>query len=691
MDIQNETSRRSFLSGLIAVAGASCVSVSAQTAASSSKLEIAGSATPNMEVGGLSAANQGILDLTKSPFAKLQNVPIRAVAFGEGFWTNRRGTNVDSSIPTLRKEMEEHGRMDNFRRLSGENHAPRLGRRPCDADVYKWIEAVAFVLQTQNQKDLQSYTKALIKSIQGAQEPGGYLNTYYVGEHVPERMTTESQEVGHEIYCIGHLLQAGIAYYRATGDPALLDVGRHFLDRFLIPHFGPEQGKKPIISGHPEVEMALVELYRTTGEKRYLELAGYILNGDARIPVSHEESDRMFCGVPFTTRTQLEGHAVRAMYACCGATDYYLETGDTAYLTALTSLWDDLTHRKMYLTGGVGSVIQGETFGDAYELPNSRAYAESCAAIGNMMWNWRLLHATGESRYADIMEDALYNGVNSGMSLDGTLYLYRNPLAYDPSSIDQNRNVRSPWYDTTCCPPNLERTFASLPGYFYSTAKDGIYVHFFHTSALDWHLEDGTAVTVSQKTGYPWDGDVHITVSPAQSATFTLFLRIPGWARGAKVSVEGKEVPQVEAGQYLPIHRTWKSGEQVTLRMPMVPQVIGANPRVFADNSKVAIQRGPVLYCMEEIDQLNDVTLGDLRVSLTNTFDSEYVPHLLGGVVRIRHAGRLEKIQASAPLYGPVTAQTFHNESASLTFIPYFAWGNRSKSSMQVWTTLARS
>ena len=327
----------------------------------------------------------------------------------------------------------------------------------------------------------------MIHDIVATQEPSGYLNTYYQDDRKPLRMQYDTQTTGHELYCIGHMLQGAIAYYRATGDRILLDAGIRFVDRFLLPNYGPGANQKGIVAGHPEIEMALIELHRTTGNDKYLHLAGYILHGDERIPLRPQQITYMFCGIPFTARTKLEGHAVRAMYACCGATDYYLETGDQAYWKTLSTLWDDLTRHQLYVTGGVGARESDEAFGDAYELPNARAYGESCAAIGMMMWNWRMLAASGEARFSDVVERALYNGINSGMSLDGTTYCYRNPLAFDPSGDPSDRNapenfIRNPWYDTTCCPPNLERTFASLPGYFYSTSADGIYVHLYDNS-----------------------------------------------------------------------------------------------------------------------------------------------------------------------------------------------------------------
>jgi len=265
------------------------------------------------------------------------------------------------------------------------------------------------------------------------------------------------------------------------------------------------------------------------------------------------------------------------MYACCGATDYYLETGDESYWKTLNILWDDLSKRQMYITGGVGARGQGEAFGEPYELPNAQAYGESCAAIGNMMWNWRMLAASGEARFTDVIERALYNGINSGMSLDGTTYCYRNPLAFDGASGEK---IRNPWYDTTCCPPNLERTFASLPGYFYSTSKDGIYVHLYDNSVLDWRLESGAPIKIVQKTNYPWDGDVQLTVNSSEPADFTLHLRIPGWAKSANVAINGKLFEGAKPGQYLPIPRKWSVGDILTLRLPMNAEVVASNVHV---------------------------------------------------------------------------------------------------------------
>jgi hypothetical protein len=602
-----------------------------------------------------------------------------------GFWSRRRQTNVASSIPSMRNELLEHGRLDNFLRLEGASQAPQRGPVYSDSDLYKWTEAVGFALQSQPEPQLREQADTMIRRIVAAQEPGGYLNTYFVDDHKKLRMLPKTQTTGHELYCIGHLLQAGIAYYRATGDPKLVDAGIRFIDDYLLPNYGPAPGQTPIVAGHPEIEMSLIELYRSTGNRRYLELAGYILHGDARLPLTEEQIVYLFCGVPFTSRTKLEGHAVRAMYACCGATDYYLETGDDTYWATLNRLWEDLSAHQMYVTGGVGARSDGEAFGDAYELPNATAYGESCAAIGNMMWNWRMLAATGDAKFTDVLERALYNGINSGMSLDGTLYCYRNPLAFNPASGDK---IRNPWYDTTCCPPNLERTLASLPGYFYSTAEDGVYIHLFDNSAIDWKLASGNTFKIRQETGYPWDGKVRITVTPTTPEEFTLYVRIPGWSKTNRVTVNQHSISAVEPGRYLPIRRRWAADDTIELEFDMQPQIVHANPLVADDRGRVALQRGPIVYCMEQLDQRNhpqDASLMPRYVAvLTENSSVVEQPHLLDGVTMLEHPGALLP-EPQPALYSATLPAQHKGDPVTLRLIPYYAWCNRASTSMQVW------
>jgi uncharacterized protein len=702
MSSDHDVSRRRFLSTAVTSTAASLLVRPALSFALGNTVAHASHPLP-FEIDSAAAPilpwrDQGVLNLANSPYAKLHSVPVRAVTIEEGFWSKRRKTNVERSIPSMRAELEEHGRMDNFRRFAGKSTAPQKGPYYSDSDIYKWAEAVGWVLQSGDQPELRNVTASMIREVVAVQEPSGYLNTYYQGDRTSLRMLPHEQEVGHELYCLGHMLQGAIAYYRATGDSTLMDAGAKFVDNYLIPNYGPGPNQKPIISGHPEIEMSLIELYRTTGKRQYLDLAGYILHGDERATIQPRAIVYMFCGIPFVSRTKLEGHAVRAMYACCGATDYYLETGDPAYWKTLNVLWEDLSKRQMYITGGVGARSQGEAFGEPYELPNEQAYGESCAAIGNMMWNWRMLAASGEARFTDVIERALYNGINSGMSLDGTTYCYRNPLAFDPANYDKARGdqIRNPWYDTTCCPPNLERTFGSLPGYFYSTSKDGLYVNLYDNSSLDWHLENGLPIKIQQKTNYPWDGEVKMTLNPAQAADFTFYVRIPGWASGARVVVNGKPVEGARPGEYLPLQRNWKPGDTVTLSLPMAAEIIASNPRVAENTSRVAVRRGPIIFCMEQLDQPAGVALSDISIHLSERmgkdFHDEYSATLLDGMVVLHHEGEVfETPSESEALYVSASAAAPRTRPAKLTLIPYYAWANRQPSPMEVWARCVRS
>jgi uncharacterized protein len=638
--------------------------------------------------------DQGVLNLAHSPHAKLRSVPVHAVTIQEGFWYGRREANVKTSIPSMGKLLEVNGRMDNFKRLIGKSDAPQRGPVYSDSDIYKWWEAIGFALQSGDNPALRGLVENTAKDVIAAQQPDGYLNTYYIREKAADRMTPRTQQWGHELYNMGHFLQGATAYYRGTGDRALLDTGIRFVNDFLLPSYGPEADKKPLMSGHPEMELALVELYRMTGDKRHLNLAEYLLQGDARIPLKPENYVYHFCGKPFTSRTKLEGHAVRAMYACSGATDYYLETGDESYWKTLNTLWSDLVSAKMYITGGVGARSEGEAFGDAFELPNAQAYTESCAAIGNMMWNWRMLAATGDAKYVDVMERALYNGINSGMSLSGNLYCYRNPLSFDPATGDV---IRNEWYDTTCCPPNLERTFASLPGYFYSTSKEGIYVHLFHNSELNWKLEDGTPIKIVQKTEYPWKGVVEFVVNPSVSSDFTLYVRVPEWSNKTSISGSGISIANAAAGRYVALRRQWRLGDTVRVEFGMAPQLIESNARVAENNGRVAVQRGPLVYCLEGLDQPEGTSLADVSIraggkNLSAGFNESFEKDLLDGVVVLKHEGAVSKSSAArSSLYFSADAPASSSSKVNLTFIPYYAWLNRRPSQMQVWTPLMRS
>jgi uncharacterized protein len=637
--------------------------------------------------------NQGVINLDKSPYAKLHTIPVHAVTIDDGFWAQRRRVALGKSLPSARLELEANGYIDSFRRLSEGKDVPRVGPVFTDSDLYKWLEAVGFFLQSGDDPELRAEASKYIDLIHSVQEPSGYLDTYWVGDRVPERLLPATMDTGHELYCLGHMLQGSLAYYRATGDTRLLDAARKYVE-FLLKNYGPD--KKPLLAGHPEIEMSLIELYRTTGDHRYLDLAGYILHGDSRIERRPDRVVYTFSGIPYTDRTKMQGHAVRAMYASCGATDYYLETGDQKYWQTLNHLWTDMVSTKMYITGGLGARWMGEAFGDPYELPNSRAYAETCAAIGSLMWNWRMLSASGDAKFTDVLERQLYNAINVGMSLDGTTYCYYNPMEFsgraDPNRHSKDGSVRNPWYDVFCCPPNIERTMGALPGYFYSTSKDGLYVNLFGSSKLDWHLEDGTGIQVEQKTDYPWKGMVDFVVSPARSSEFTLYMRIPSWTSSAKLSVNGE--PWKEAakpGSYLPLRRQWSAGDRVRVEFDMTPQMIRSNPLVAENVGKVAVQRGPLVYTLEQLDQGSGNSVFDATIladgSNSANFKAEFRPNFLGGVVVLHHEGvELESPAASEALYVPLRNEARTAErKVELTFIPYYAWANRQPDAMRVW------
>ena len=633
---------------------------------------------------------QGVIFLADSPNARQHPVPIEAVHVGDGFWTQRRRAVTERSLPSLLLLLEEHGVVDNFRRLAGRPELPRKGPLYTDSDLYKWMEAAAWALASNETTDAQKTQlkgdiDSLIGHIAAAQEPSGYLNTYYVGDKVHLRFTELTRS--HEDYCLGHLLQAGIAYYRATGNRRLLDVGIRFAD-YVVDNFGP--AKRPFVTGHPELEMAMVELYRTTRQGKYLDFARYLLSGVERERLKLKDSDvhYVFSGKPFTSRTEFEGHAVRALYAASGATDYFTETGDPPFKKTLDLLWTDLTMHKMYITGGVGSRSGGESFGDPYELPSEQAYAETCAAIANVMWNYRLLALTGDARYADLLERALYNGVNSGLSLSGNLYCYRNPLA------SPGEKLRNPWYDTTCCPPNIQRLFESLPGYLYSSSRDGVYVNLYHNSELDWHLEDGTPLKVTQTTTYPWAGDVKLSVSPAHQSDFTLYVRWPVWAATLDIQVNGQPftVANAHKGAFIPISRSWNAGDTVTLNLPLQTLMMSANPRLTDDYGRVAVQRGPLVYALEQIDQ-NGIALADVFLKGSSTFSVDYRKDLLGGIAELKVSGFVaERSVGDEPLYQPYSAGASRpKHMVNLTFIPYYTIGNRESTPMEVWVPMSRS
>jgi uncharacterized protein len=618
-----------------------------------------------------------VVDTTHSPHARLKPLPINAVRLTDSFWQPRREINRTVTLPAQYQHCEETGRIDNFRRASGKKNVPFQGLFFNDSDVYKWLEAAAWTLATDHDLSLREMVEATITEIADAQHPDGYINTYFSRERAGERYTNLKDM--HELYCAGHLLQAAVAHRRATGSDRLLSVACRLADH-LCDTFGPEEeGKRPGTCGHEELEMAMVELARETGEEKYLRQAQYFIDarGHGIIGGGAYHQDHK----PFREMDRMTGHAVRMVYLTCGAADVYAETGEGALRTALDRLWSNMTDKQMYVSGGIGSRYEGEAFGKDYELPNERAYTETCAAIGSVMWNWRMLQLGGDARYADLMELTLYNAVLPGLSLDGQSYFYQNPLA------DDGTHRRQPWFGCACCPPNVARLLASLPGYFYSASEEGVWVHLFAESHAQVTLPGGKVVSLLQRTNYPWDGWVSLGINTA--GAYSLFIRIPGWCDTApKVSINGKEIEgQAAPGTYLEIKRVWSTGDVVDLELPMSVRPLEAHPHVMENAGRVALMRGPLLYCFEQTDNL-DIDLRDTILVREEDFCAKRRADLLGGVTVLSGSVGVEPPGSrwDGRLYGYYGGQRYASEQRTqVTAVPYYAWANRGAGRMQVW------
>ena len=637
----------------------------------------------------------GVIDLKRSPYAKLKTVPISAVTIQEGFWSKRRRTNVDSSIPSMHDELMAHGRMDNFLRLEGKSPEPQKGPVYSDSDIYKWLEAVGFALQTDDRRSFAQHRDGMIRDVVAAQEPSGYLNTYYQDDRKSLRMNYDVQTTGHELYCIGHMLQGAIAYYRANGDRTLLDAGIRFIDGFLISELRAGANQKGIVSGHPGDRDGAGGTLPYHGRNATIWTSpATFCTATSAFRCARQQIVYMFCGIPFTSRTRLEGHAVRAMYACCGATDYYLETGDPAYWKTLNTLWDDLDRHQLYVTGGVGAREAGEAFGDAYELPNARAYGESCAAIGNMMWNWRMLAASGEAqlhrrdraralqrhqlRHVAGRHDVLLSQ-SAGLRSYG-----RSNDHHDPDGQIRNPVVR---HHLLPAQPGTDLRIAAR--LLLSDQRRRRLRPSLRQLGDELASARRKWAEITQKTNYPWSGQVRLSVSPATPAEFTVFLRIPGWSAKNTVKVNGTPVSDVRAGEYLAVRRTWSGGDVVEMEFDMTTHLLKANPAVTEDRGRVAFQRGPIVFCMEQPDQLDPASAGNLSgyvVHLDGATKANYDAKLLDGVMTLEHPGTIRLAAADPGLYFPASeAVETKDTPTTLKLIPYYAWANRGPAAMQVW------
>jgi DUF1680 family protein len=622
-------------------------------------------------------------------------VPFTAVHVSDAFWAPRIETNRKVTIPFAFQKDEETGRVDNFIRaaeaLRGEtfsNHKPP-GYPFDDTDVYKVIEGASYTLSVHPDPQLEAYVDGLIAKIAAAQEKDGYLyTTRTIDPLSPHKWAGtkrwELEEVNsHELYNLGHLYEAAVAHYQATGKRTLLDIALRTAD-LLDRTFGP--GKEVIWPGHQITEMGLSKLYRVTGDDRYINLAKFML--DMRGPNGREGSGRAYnqSHVKVVEQTEAVGHAVRATYMYSGMADVAALTGDASYVNAIDKIWDNVATKKLYITGGIGARRRGEAFGDNYELPNLTAYNETCASIGADYWNHRLFLLHADGKFIDVMERTLYNGLISGVSLDGKSFFYPNPLESD------GKYERSPWFGVACCPGNITRFLASVPGYVYAQRDDALWVNLYMASNAEIKLDNGRTVKIAQETRYPWEGAAKITVNPDQKAALTIHVRIPGWARNEPVpgdlyryadksadkvslKVNGKAVPiQVEKG-YATLHRTWKAGDSIELNLPMPVRRVVANDQVAADRGRVAIERGPIVYAAEGADNANG-RVRNLLLPDKEHLTAEFKPELLNGVMVIK--GKAIELGPNGQNGVPKTVQEF-------TAIPYYAWANRGRGEMIVW------
>ncbi len=603
---------------------------------------------------------------------KLSAVPFTQVKLEDDFWAPRLKTNREVSIPHNFKWCEETGRFSNFAKAGGLVEGEFEGIYFNDSDVYKVLEGASYSLADHPDPKLDKMVDDVIAKIAAAQQENGYLNTYYTLVE-PDKKWTDCR-VRHELYCAGHLFEGAVAHHRATGKTTLLDVATRFADR-IDQLFGP--GKRHDVPGHEEIELALVKLWQEAGEQRYFELAKFFL--DIRGDASKREVYGDYCQdhLPVREQSEIVGHAVRAMYLYSGVADVAAYTGDQGFIDAMHRLWEDVVLRKMYVTGGVGARHGGESFGAAYELPNDSAYAETCAAIGLALWSHRLNLMHGKGEYADVLERVIYNGILSGIGMDGEHFFYVNPLA------SGGGHHRQPFYPCACCPTNVVRFVPSLPGYVYAQGKHGIFVNLYASGTGKLTTPRGHTVEIKQETRYPWDGKVRLSLKlsdpPQQVGWFQLDLRIPGWCEGPTLKLNGKvldmeSLPNHYRFQngYAKICQYWNRGDRETrkegapdvieLELPMPVERIEAHPRVQANVGRVAIQRGPIVYCFEQIDNPDGVR--NIILARDPKFQTEYRPDLLGGVTVINCLDRTGR---------------------QLTAVPYYAWDHREPGSMVVW------
>jgi len=613
----------------------------------------------------------------------IQPVPFNKVDLNDEFWAPRIRLNHTLTIPYAFEQSEQTGRIKNFEVAAGWEEGSFCSIYPFDdSDVYKIIEGASYSLQMIPDKELDSYLDDLIKKISAAQEEDGYLytNRTIMGDSAHEWAGSRRWELtnvlSHELYNLGHLYEAGVAHYLATGKTSLLDVCTKSAD-LLVKDFG--WGKEENYPGHQEVEIGLAKLYRVTKKQEYIELARFFLDvrgGGEKYSQSH---------MKVTEQTEAVGHAVRANYMYCGMADVAALTGDQEYVNAIDRIWENVVSKKLYITGGVGVGGHGEGYGENYELPNMNAYCETCAAIANVFWNHRMFLMHGDAKYLNVLERIMYNGVISGLGLSGDRFFYPNPLK------SKGQHERSAWFGCACCPSNLTRFLPSIPGYMYAHQGNKLFVNLYAKSSTSVDIS-GNKVAIKQETNYPWEGQVKVFVDPDSPTKMSLMFRIPGWtgnevvpsdlytyidqsSETVRIYVNGKESDLKLVNGFAQVNRKWRTGDEVVLEFPMNIRRVRANEKVEADRGQVAIERGPLVYCLEWPDQADQEVLS-LMLSNNPSFSYSFEPDLLNGIGVIKGNGYSLKSTSNGDA---------EKTSTELVAIPYYSWANRGRGEMTVW------
>ncbi|SCY79179.1 glycoside hydrolase family 127 protein [Alkaliphilus peptidifermentans] len=649
---------------------------------------------------------------------KIKDISLRDIEIKDGFWTNYINLVKNVVIPyqwqALNDEIEgaepSHC-IKNFKIAAGEEKGEFNGHSFQDTDLYKWIEAASYILAAYPDPELEKTIDEAIDLIGKAQQPDGYLDTYYIIMEPENRWTNELAK--HELYCAGHMIEAAVAYYEATGKEKLLNIACRFADH-IDEVFGKEENKLPGYSGHQEIELALMRLYRAKGNEKYLNLSKYFIDERGQEPnyfnlEAEKRAERigkeavlkehyymlvqdgykyMQAHVPVRQQNKAVGHAVRAMYMYTAMADLAGEIKDEALFNACKILWENVTESQLYITGGIGSSDYGEKFTFDYDLPNDTAYAETCASVGLVFWSQKMFGIDQDSKYADIMEKALYNGTISGMSLDGKSFFYVNPLEVWPEACENRQDlmhvepVRQKWFGCACCPPNIARLIASIGKYIYSQQEDKIYVHHYIGSDAKFNVGNAN-IKLTQESNYPWQGNIKFLVTVENPVKFTMALRIPEWCSNAAVKVNGNILTMdiITKKGYAEVEAIWCNGDVIEITLPMTVEKLQANPNLRKNTGKVALQRGPIVYCLEEVD--NGADLADISLPRDCSLQAEYDSNLLDGVTMITgEALRSHMSDWKGKLY---KRAEYNTVPIKIKAIPYYAWANRTPGEMIVW------